>query len=147
MEEEPAEAKIESSDEFAYEHDLRDYLARNLHIIEPSLKLYSEEGIAGVEFPVGGRFIDILAIDGSGGYVLIELKVSKGYARVVGQLLRYMGWIKKNQAEPNQAVSGVIIAKQISTDLVLACSGLSSVSLFEYSLSVSVKRIESSGIV
>lgn len=142
VEEDMAEVTVESSDEFAYEHDLRDYLARNLHIIEPSLKLYSDEGITGVEFPVGGRFIDILAIDESGGYVVIELKISKGYDRAVGQLLRYMGWIKKNQAEPNQSVRGVIIAKQISTDLVLACSELSAVSLFEYSLSVSVKRVE-----
>ena len=143
-EEEASDAKVESTDEFAYEHDLRDYLARNLHIIEPSLKLHSDEGITGVEFPVGGRFIDILAVDGTGGYVVIELKVSKGYDRVVGQLLRYMGWIKKNQAEPSQSVRGVIIAKQISTDLVLACSGLTAVSLFEYSLSVSVKRVASS---
>ena len=142
VEEDLAEVMVESSNEFAYEHDLRDYLARNLHIIEPSLKLYSDEGITGVEFPVGGRFIDILATDESGGYVVIELKVSKGYDRAVGQLLRYMGWIKKNQAEPNQSVRGVIIAKQISTDLVLACSELSAVSLFEYSLSVSVKRVE-----
>lgn len=140
--EEPMEVKVESSDEFAYERDLRDYLARNLHILEPSLKLYSEEGITGVEFPVGGRFIDILAVDVNGAYVVIELKVSKGYDRAVGQLLRYMGWIKKNQADSNQSVRGIIIAKQISADLFLACSGLSTVSLFEYSLTVSVKRVE-----
>jgi hypothetical protein len=142
VDDEPQEPKIESTEAFAYEHDLRDYLAKNLHIIDPTLKLYSEEGINGIEFPVGGRFIDILAIDGSGGYVVIELKVSKGYDRVVGQLLRYMGWIKKNQAEKNQSVRGIIIAKQISSDLVLACSDLSSVSLYEYALSVSVKCIK-----
>jgi len=147
VEDEPGEVKVESSEEFAYEHDLRDYLARNLHIIEPSLKLYSEEGITGVEFPVGGRFIDILAVDGNGGYVVIELKVSKGYDRVVGQLLRYMGWIKKHQAEENQSVRGIIIAKQISSDLILACSELDTVSLYEYSLSVSVKKIERSSEV
>ena len=143
-EEELPEAKAESTDEFAYEHDLRDYLARNLHIIEPSLELYTEEGITGVEFPVGGRYIDILAVDQQGGYVVIELKVSKGYDRAVGQLLRYMGWIKKNQAEANQSVRGIIIAKQISDDLRLACSELASVALYEYALSVSVKRVAAS---
>lgn len=86
--EESAEVVAESSGEFAYEHDLRDYLARNLHIVEPSLRLYVDEGITGVEFPVGGRYIDVLAVDQAGGYVVIELKVSKGYDRVVGQLLR-----------------------------------------------------------
>lgn len=131
----------EGSSEFAYEHDLRDYLARNLHMIEPALKLYTDEGITGVEFPVGGRYIDILATDATGGYVVIELKVSKGYDRVVGQLLRYVSWIKKNQAEAGQSVRGIIIAKNISEDLRLACSELPFVSLYEYSLSVSVTQV------
>jgi hypothetical protein len=86
------------SAEFAYEADLRNYLAKNLSIIEPGLKLYQDEGITGVEFPVGGRFIDILAVDAKDALVVIELKVSRGYDRVVGQLMRYMAWIRKNQA-------------------------------------------------
>ena len=81
--------------EFAFERDLRNYLVRNLGLIEPGLRLYEEEGITGVEFPVGGRFIDILAVDKRGCYVVIELKVSRGYDRVIGQLLRYMGWVEK----------------------------------------------------
>ncbi len=60
------------STEFAYESDLRDYLAKNLQIIEPGLKLYEEEGITGIEFPVGGRFIDILAIDANNDFVVID---------------------------------------------------------------------------
>ncbi len=139
--EEPAESPPEGSSEFAYEHDLRDYLARNLHLIEPSLRLYSDEGITGLEFPVGGRFIDILAVDQANNYVVIELKVSKGYDRVVGQLLRYVSWIKKNHADVGQSVRGIIIAKQISNDLRLACSEVPAVSLYEYSLAVSVKQI------
>jgi hypothetical protein len=31
--------------------------------MEPGLHLYEEEEITGVEFPVGGRLIDILAVD------------------------------------------------------------------------------------
>ena len=77
--------------EFAYESDLRNFLSKNLHIIEPGLRLYEEEGITGVEFPAGGRFIDILALDARGAYVVVELKVSRGYDRTVGQLRRYMG--------------------------------------------------------
>lgn len=141
VDEAPEVTTPEGSSEFAYEHDLRDYLAKNLHIIDPSLKLYLDDGITGVEFPVGGRYIDILATDGAGDYVVIELKVSKGYDRVVGQLLRYTSWIKKNHAEPGQNVRGIIIAKQISEDLKLACSEVPSVSLYEYSLSVEVMKI------
>ena len=122
--------------EFAYEKDLQSFLVKNLNLIEDGLVLYKDEEITGVEFPVGGRFIDILAIDKNNNYVVIELKVSKGYERVIGQLLRYMGWIEKNQIDKGQKVRGVIIAKEISEDLILACSKISDVKLFEYELSV-----------
>jgi hypothetical protein len=131
-----------STAEFAYESDLQNFLAKNLHVLEHGLRLYEEDGIRGVEFPAGGRFVDILALDSNGAYVVIELKVSRGYDRAVGQLRRYMGWIVKNHADPGQAVRGIIIAREISQDLVLACSGLSDVELFEYEMSVSVKKVE-----
>lgn len=140
----PAATEVEAAaaaSEFAYEHDLRDYLSRNLTLIEPGLRLYTDEGISGVEFPAGGRFIDILAVDASGGYVVVELKVSRGYDRVVGQLLRYMGWIQKHHAEPNQSVRGVIVANDVTDDLRLACSKVSDVRLFEYALSVSLTPV------
>ncbi|MDB5477709.1 MAG: hypothetical protein JWM96_204, partial [Alphaproteobacteria bacterium] len=68
-----------SSNEFAYEKDLQAYLAKNLEMIEPGLSLYEDEDITGIEFPVGGRFIDILAVDKNNNYVVIELKVARGY--------------------------------------------------------------------
>ena len=129
------------STEFAYESDLRDYLARNLQVNEPGFSLYDEEGIIGVEFPVGGRFIDILGVDSNGDFVVVELKVSRGYDRVIGQLLRYMAWIQKNQADLGQKVRGVIVAREISQDLILACSLIPNVELFEYKLSLSLKQI------
>jgi endonuclease len=128
---------------FAYESDLRDFLSKNLPIIESGLRLYEDEGISGIEFPVGGRFIDILAVDKHNNYVVIELKVSKGYDRVIGQLLRYMAWIETNQAEPTQKVRGIIIAREISEDLHLAASRIADVELFEYDLSVSLRKINS----
>ncbi|HBQ39016.1 MAG TPA: DUF91 domain-containing protein [Halieaceae bacterium] len=136
--EEVQELPEEGSPEFAYEKDLQNYLARNLHLIESGLTLFEDEGINGLEFPVGGRFIDILATDSDGNYVVIELKVSKGYDRVVGQLLRYMAWIRTNQTELGQSVRGIIVARHISEDLLLACSGVEGVQLFEYELSVSL---------
>ncbi len=131
----------EQGSEFAYEHDLRDYLARNLHLLEQGLRLYDEEGVTGVEFPAGGRFIDILAVDRQGNLVVIELKVSKGYDRVLGQLLRYMGWIERHHADPGQTVRGVIVDKAISEDLKLACTRIRDVTLFEYELAVSLRPV------
>ncbi len=133
--------ELSESTGFAYESDLRNFLSKNLTIIEPGLRLYEEEGIRGIEFPVGGRFIDILAIDKRNNYVVIELKVSKGYDRVIGQLLRYMAWIEANQAEPNQEARGVIIAREISEDLHLAASKIPAIELFEYDLSVVLRKV------
>jgi endonuclease len=139
-----AESEIESgaegAREFAFERDLRNYLVKNLALIEPGLRLYEEEGIIGVEFPVGGRFIDILATDKDGGYVVVELKVSRGYDRVVGQLLRYMGWVEKNM-ETSQPVRGIIVAKEITSDLKLAATRLTGVRLIEYEISFKLRPV------
>ncbi len=137
-----SDTKEEEGNEFAYEKDLQNFLAKNLYSIEPGLVLYMEEGISGIEFPVGNRFIDILATDKDNNYVVIELKVSRGYDRVVGQILRYMAWIRKNHAEEGQKVRGIIIAREISDDLVLACSETINVELYNYKLSVSLNKIE-----
>ena len=129
------------SAQFAYEADLRNFLAKNLAVIESGLTLYQDEGITGIEFSVGGRFADLLAVDANGALVVIELKVSRGYDRVVGQLMRYMAWIRDNQAEAGQKVRGVIVAREISEDLLLACSLLSDVQLFEYELSLKLNPV------
>jgi endonuclease len=133
---------VTGSEEFAYEKDLRNYLSKNLNLLEPGISLYEEEGIKGIEFPVGGRFIDILASDANGNLVVIELKVSRGYDRVIGQLLRYMAWIKKNLADEGTGVRGIIVAREISEDLVLSCSLVSNVELFEYKLSLTLAKIK-----
>jgi hypothetical protein len=142
---EPDEAQGPS--EFAYEKDLRSFLAKNLSMIEPGLHLYQDEGITGIEFPAGGRFIDILAVDAQKHLVVIELKVSRGYDRVIGQILRYMAWIEKNHAESGQGVRGIIAAREISEDLKLACAYLPNVSLYEYEMSVTLRKVDVGSLV
>jgi endonuclease len=129
------------SREFAFERDLRNYLAKNLQSLEPGLKPYQDEEFSGVEFPVGGRFIDILAQDSRGGFVVIELKVSRAYDRVMGQLMRYMGWVRKNLADGNQ-VRGIIVAREIGEDLKLAASLITEVRLVEYEISFKLRPVE-----
>lgn len=126
---------------FAYEEDLKNYLAKNMEIIESGLKLYEEDGINGLEYEVNGRFIDILAVDKNNNFVVIELKVSKSYDRVIGQLLRYKNWIQKEMANKGQIVRGIIIANELSDDLKIACMGLPNIKLFEYELSVKLNEI------
>lgn len=134
----------EKRQQFAYEKDLQNFLAKNMSIIERDLKLYEdvENNKNGLEYPVDGRFIDILALDKNNDFVVIELKVSRGYDKVVGQLLRYKNWIKKYKAENGQSVRGVIICKEITNDLLLACDDLPNIELFEYELSLKLHKKE-----
>ena len=127
--------------EFAFEKDLQNYLVRNLNLIESGLRLYEDEGITGVEFSVGGRFIDILAIDRKGRFVVIELKVSRGYDRAIGQILRYIGWVEQN-LETWKPARGIIVAKEITSDLKLACSRIPDVKLIEYEISFSLRDVK-----
>ncbi len=140
IEEEYEDPEYISSSEFAYENDLKNYLAKNLELIEPGLSLYEEEGFSGLEFPAGGRYIDILAIDKNKSFVVIELKVSRGYDRVVGQILRYMSWIEQNMSN-DKKIRGIIIASHITEDLKLATSRIKDVSLYEYELSLKIKSV------
>ena len=124
--------------EFAYEHILRDYCAHHLSAVETDLSLYDKDNSSGIEFPAGGRFIDILAVDPSGGFVVFEFKLSRGHERVVGQLLRYMGWVRQHLATSGQQVRGIIIARHITEDLRLATAGQANIKLIEYKLSISL---------
>lgn len=129
----------ESSFEFALEAHLRDFLAKDLERIEPGLKLYKSEDRSGVEYSVDGGRIDILAIDQSGRYVVIELKLSQGRNKALGQLLYYMGWVDANLG--NTSSRGIVIANEISNELTIAVSRAPDVSLYKYKMSFSVDRV------
>ena len=128
--------------EFAYERDLQNFLAKNIELIEPGMRLYEEEGFQGVEFPAGGRRIDLLAVDNEGRLVVIELKASRAYDRVVGQTARYMAWVQQNM-ETDTSVRGIIIAHHITEDLRLAASISKNIGLMEYKLKFEVKKVNS----
>ena len=73
-----------------------------------------------------------------GAFVVIELKVSRGHDRTVGQLLRYMAWVRDNLSK-GASVRGMIVANEISEDLKLASSMVSAIQLVEYKISFSLK--------
>lgn len=126
-----------SSLEFALESHLRDFLAKNLERIEPGLKIYESEGRTGIEFPVDGGRIDILAVDKTGRIVVIELKLSQGRNKALGQLLYYMGWVDANlNSKPSR---GMVIASDISDELKIAVSRAPEVSLYKYKMSFSIE--------
>ncbi|MHB8656122.1 MAG: endonuclease NucS domain-containing protein [Terriglobia bacterium] len=124
---------------FAYEEHLRDYLARNLHILEPALTLWNGSELESVEFAIEGRRIDILAKDTAGIPVVVELKVSRGHERTIGQCLYYRAKIKEIMKVGKVRI--FIVAQEISPELKLAAQEVPDVSLFEYSLSMTVRRV------
>ena len=134
---------LADEEKFAYEDDLRRYLARNLSVIEKGLKLFeTEDHKTGEEFVIPGtsRRIDILATDNQNNFVVIELKVSRGYEKVVGQALYYQSMIRTHFKQNKVRV--VVVAREISSELKVATDFLTDIELFEYQLSFTLNRIK-----
>jgi hypothetical protein len=127
----------EAQFEFALESHLRDFIARNLGTIpvaKKKLTLFLDQSKrTGIEYPTDVGFIDILAVDEDGNFVVFELKLSRGPDKAMGQLLRYMGWVKRTLAGQRE-VHGVIVAKDIDEKLRYACLPVPNVSLLEYAV-------------
>ena len=66
-------------------------------------------------------------------------RLARGRNKALGQLLYYMGWVDKHLGKG--ACRGIIVAREISDDLVLAAQRVQGVSLYRYKLSVSVERV------
>lgn len=127
---------------FAAEAHLRDYLVQHLEDLEAGLDLFVDEnGVDGIEFSTPIGRIDILATDQSGSFVVIELKVGKGPDAVCGQLMRYMGWIKRHLAQ-GKPVRGLIVAQRIPDRIRYAMADLPHVQLKEYELSLTLRDSE-----
>ena len=137
LEEEKDEQK--DSDRFALESHLRDYIAKNPERLEPGLSLYSQGETEGVEFPVDDGWIDILCKDKDGKFVVIELKLSRGRNKALGQLLYYIGWVDKNFG--GGPCRGIILANEITDHLATAVSRVPGVSLYNYRLNFSVEKV------
>lgn len=102
--------EVEPTEEDRYsvslENDLINYLASHPQIVEKGLRLHKKEHTTDV-----GR-IDLLCIDHRKNYVVIEAKKGKESDKVVGQILRYMGWIKRKLAQKDQRVRGIIVVSE-----------------------------------
>jgi RecB family endonuclease NucS len=86
-------------------------------------------------------FIDILARDDAGGFFVFELKRASSPDRAIGQLARYMGWVKHTIGR-DQDINGIIVCKTIDDRLKYAASLLPKVHLFEYEVEFHLKRTQ-----
>ncbi len=127
---------------FSLEYQLRDFLATNLNTISVNgkkLRLFVDPvGRDGVEFQTDVGFIDVLAIDNAGAFYVFELKRGRSSDYVLGQITRYMGWVKQTIGR-NVDVFGVIVSKEINSQLRYAASVVPNIHLFEYEINFQLK--------
>jgi len=58
----------------------------------------------------------------------------------VGQVLRYMGWIKAEKAEPNENVKGLIIAREANQKLMYALNVTNDIDLQLYEIEFRLRQ-------
>ena len=66
---------------------------------------------------------------------MIELKKGRSSDDVVGQILRYMGWVKEHLCKVNQSVKGLIICKEPDPRLSSAIKMTKRIDVKYYSVS------------
>ncbi len=126
---------IESPAEFALETHLEEFIHQNWDSIRwgTKLELYKAGEQEGRQFPAGTWSIDFLAVDKANKeFVVIELKKGKTSDAVVGQVQRYISWVKENVAEKRQKVKGIIIAKEVDEALKYAVKDLPHIRIKTY---------------
>lgn len=123
-------SEVEAS--LSLERDMERSLLPNLAQLEPGLHLYESNGVSGNQFDTGevGR-LDILAVDQNDNLVVIELKVGRIGDSVIGQILRYIGWVERRLAGQRN-VRGIVVASEFSEGLKFAASATPNVTLKGY---------------
>lgn len=134
--EEEDEGEIEQPAEFVLEKYLEDFIVTNFAgIFKGRLQLYRDpEGNIGRQYSTGEiGTIDILAKEpATNCYVVIELKKGRESDVVVGQTLRYMGWVQENLCVEGQGVKGLVICKERDARLSYALKMIPNVELYFY---------------
>lgn len=100
---------------------LEEALEKNPSALEKNLRLVKN----GRQFPTDVSNIDLLMQDKESNYVVVELKKGKTEDEVVGQTLRYMGWVRENISKTKLVRGIIVVAKgEITNKLVMAIKGL-----------------------
>jgi restriction system protein len=130
---------VEDATVFALEKHLEDFLVANWQSTDlgKGYSIYSVDGESvGQQFPTDTGPIDVLAISHDQKELLVvELKRGRASDVVVGQIMRYMGFVKDELAEPDQQVRGVVIALEDDLKLRRALSVAPAIRFYRYQVS------------
>lgn len=139
-----ADESVEDPVAFAMEKHLEDFLVQNWASTElgRDFDIYSEEGERiGQQYATDTGPMDILAISKDKTQLLVvELKRGRASDVVVGQVLRYMGFVMQELAEPHQSVRGAIIALDGDQRTRRALAAVPNVDFYRYQVSFKLIR-------
>lgn len=130
---------VEDPATFALERHLEDFLVQNWTgtVLGKNYDIYSEDGeLMGQQFPTDTGRIDILAISKDRKELLVvELKRGRASDAVVGQVQRYMGYVKEELLESDQEVRGVIVALDDDVRIRRALAVTDRIDFYRYEVS------------
>ncbi len=113
-------------DDKLYEKEIEEYYFHNIQELDERLQVLSNP-ISGRQFPTHIGPIDLLCKDTtSDEYVIVELKRGHTNDEVIGQVLRYMGWVFINLEKSNKKVRGYIVANDFSENIEYSLMGMQS---------------------
>lgn len=134
-----ADPDIEDPVAFAMEKHLEAFLVANWNqtLLSRDFSIYEEDGEpVGQQYATDAGPIDVLAISRDKKRLLVvELKRGRASDVVVGQVLRYMGYVKEQVAEDDQEVEGVIIALEDDQKMRWALMAVPTISFYRYEIS------------
>lgn len=138
-----ADETVEDPSVFALEKHLEDFLVSNWNQTElgKTFDIYEDDEYFGQQYPTDTGPIDILALSKDKKTLLVvELKKGRASDVVVGQTLRYMGFVNEELAEENQTVKGVIIALEDDQRIRRALSITPSIEFYRYQVSFKLMK-------
>ena len=123
---------------FALEAHLEEFMEANWSSIDfgRPLQIWADgNGGWGRQYATDVGVIDFLCEDKAAAeLVVVELKRGKSSDRVVGQTLRYMGWVREHLAD-GRGVSGIIITHEYDDKVRYAVAELPRVEAWTYHVS------------
>ena len=125
---------------FVMEKHLEDYMFKNWKstVFGTNYDIYEN----GRQFQTDTGPLDILALrNDKKEFLVLELKRDKASDIVVGQTLRYMGYVKNKIAKNNQNVRGCIIATEEDQGLKNALSVTPDIDFYKYQVNFSLNKI------
>jgi len=142
----------ELGSQFRLESQLEEFLVENWQKLSLSkqYELYSEPDEEGNAVLRGQQFItpigriDLLARDHKGrGWLVVELKRGQSSDAVVGQVLRYMTWVRENLSKPGEKVEGLIVVGENDERIAYALRSVSGIKFMKYDVKFTLSDLQS----